>query len=156
MTNELLRAAEEALAEAWAKFPLRNPPVVLWKGYRVSAGMAYYRVNTIGLSRHVLTTPESVRETLLHEYAHLLAVERHGVKAANHGPGWRQAMHDLGLPPTVRHNLPVKRNDKKIRIIYGCKRCGHEFVRTRHMPKRRKYMHLRCGGAIQLLRVETL
>ena len=121
----------------------------------MTAGMAYYRINTIGLSKTVLTTPEAVRETLLHEYAHLLAVERHGVKAANHGPAWQQAMTDFGLAPIVRHNMPVRRNAKKVRVIYTCKRCGVEIVRSRRLAARRKYLHVRCGGQIQLSRIEA-
>lgn len=156
MANELETAASQALDEAMAKFPLRNRPVVEWRPYRVTAGMAYYKVNKIGLSKYVLTNPTDVRETLLHEYAHLLAVERHGVKAANHGLGWRQAMIDLGLTPRVRHNMPVERNTKRQAVVYKCLKCGAEIVRARKLPKRRKYHHVNCGGAIRLARIESL
>jgi len=131
-------------------------PQILWKGYRVTAGIAYYRIGTIGLSTRVLRTPEAVRETLGHEYAHLLAVFRHGPKAAGHGEPWRRAMRDVGLEPTVRHRYEVERNVPRQRVTYVCSRCGHPIVRTRRLPKRRRYMHAGCGGAIRLHSVERV
>lgn len=85
MSAELNRYAEELFSELTTKFPLSYQPTWRWKGLRVSAGMAYWRKGEIALSSVVLTTPEMVRDTLVHEYAHLLAVDRHGAKAANHG-----------------------------------------------------------------------
>lgn len=129
-------------------------PTIVWKGYRVTAGMAYYRTGIIGLSKRVLTTPEAVRETLLHEYAHLLAVHRHGRAAANHGPAWQQAMRDLGLEPKVRHTYEVERNSARQKVTYVCTRCGKPIVRTRRLPGKRRYVHVDCGGGLRLHSVE--
>lgn len=155
ISEQLIDAAEAALAEAITKFPLSYTPRVEWRGYRVTAGMAYYRTGVIGLSERVLTTPEAVRETLLHEYAHLLAVYRHGTKAANHGPAWQKAMADLGLPPTVRHTYAVERNERRQQVTYLCLKCGKEFVRGRRLPRQRKYVHVGCGGDLRLHKVES-
>jgi len=152
----LLNAAHDALREATAAFPLSYTPTVVWKGYRVTAGMAYYKIGVIGLSVHVLQTPEAVRETLLHEYAHLLAVQRQGLKAANHGEAWRQAMRDLGLPPIVRHQFSVERNVPRQEVTYLCRRCGKAIVRNRRLPKRRKYVHAGCGGDLKLQAVRPV
>jgi len=129
-------------------------PKVVWKGYRVTAGMAYYRTGIIGLSPFVLKTPEAVRETLLHEYAHLLAVHRAGPTAANHGPAWQRAMIDLGVKPEVRHTYQVERNVARQRVTYVCVRCGIPIVRTRRLPKSKKYVHTDCGGSLRLHMVE--
>ena len=153
---ELRLAAERALAEAVGKFPMGFVPPVHWRNYRVTAGMAYYRTGIIGLSAIVLKTPEQVRETLLHEYAHLLAVKRHGPKAGNHGAPWQQAMLDLGLKPIVRHTMAVERNVPRQRVTYLCLRCGKLIVRNRRLPKRRKYVHLDCGGDLRLHKVESV
>ena len=150
----MLRIASRALDDAFAKFPTRVRPQIQIRGYRVSAGMAYYRHNVIGLSRTVLQTDEQVRETTLHEYAHLLAVHRCGARAANHGPDWKQAMLDLGLEPKVRHNLPVQRNTKRRRVVYTCRKCQIEIIRSRRLNARRKYYHVKCGGEIRLTRIE--
>lgn len=131
-------------------------PKVVWRRYRVTAGIAYYRTCIIGLSSIVLKDAEAVRETLLHEYAHLLAVHRHGPAAANHGPAWQQAMRDLGVKPEVRHTYAVERNVARQRVTYVCVRCGAAIVRTRRLPKSRKYVHTDCGGSLRLHMVERM
>jgi len=143
-------AAERALAELQERHPLRRTAHVEWRNYRVSAGMAYYKLGIIGLSRHVLTTEEAVVDTLIHEYAHLLAYERAGHRGANHGPAWRAAMVELGRPPKVRHNYAVNRNAKRQEVGYQCLRCGETFVRSRRLPRRGRYVHAGCGGALRL------
>jgi SprT protein len=152
----LKQVAAEALNEAMARHPLPYVPHVIWKAYRVTAGMAYYRTGAIGLSTRVLRTPEAVRETLLHEYAHLLAVHRDGKRAANHGEFWRTAMRDLGLEPQVRHSYEVERNVPRQRVTYVCLRCGKPFVRARRLPKRQRYVHRDCGGDLRLHSVERV
>jgi SprT protein len=116
--------------------------------------MAYYRKNAIGLSKLVLRTPEAVRETLGHEYAHLLAVARHGMAAANHGVLWQVTMHELGLAPTVRHRYEVQRNVARQRVTYRCLRCGATIERTRRLRQDRVYVHAPCGGPLELTRLE--
>lgn len=151
---ELLLAANRALEEAWSKFPMKHKPVLAWKSYRVTAGMAYFHDWSIGLSKSVLNSEQDVRETVLHEYAHLLAVDRHGRKGAGHGKYWQKAMIDLGLEPKVRHQLPVERNETRQRVIYRCKKCNAKFEKRRKFAKRRLYIHLHCGGFLEY--VETI
>jgi SprT protein len=121
---------------------------------RVTAGVAYYRVNRIGLSRNLLTDAERLKKTLVHEYAHLLAWERHGQRGVGHGAPWKQAMKDLGAPPERTHCYEVERNAVRQRVTYQCQRCGAQFTRARRLPKRRKYVHTRCGGGLKLIAVE--
>lgn len=151
----LAQIAQEILRDAMARFPLSYVPVIRWKGLRVSAGMAYYRTGTIGLSSIILDTPEKLRSTLLHEYAHLLAVERHGRKAANHGVYWKQAMIDLGLEPKVRHNYECARNAPRQVVVYRCQRCGANIERKRRLPRSRRYVHASCGGGLRLFSVQS-
>ncbi len=144
--------AEAVLEEAMAAFPVGYRPALVWKPFRVTAGMAYYRLKAIGLSISLLNDRERVKDTLLHEYAHLLAFHRHGRKAAGHGPEWQQAMQDLGLPPEVRHRYEVTRNQRRQKVVYRCARCGEEFDRVRKFPRGRVYLHVNCGGRIQFVR----
>ncbi|HVT10818.1 MAG TPA: SprT-like domain-containing protein [Fimbriimonadaceae bacterium] len=155
MAHPLSDLAEEILREAMARFPLSYTPVVKWKRLRVSAGMAYYRIGTIGLSSLILDTPEKLRQTLLHEYAHLLAVDRHGRKAANHGVYWKQAMVDLGVEPKVRHNYECVRNTARQTVTYRCQKCGAHIQRSRKLPRNRRYVHARCGGGLRMLSVKS-
>ena len=131
-------------------------PKVTWKRLRVTAGIAYYLRGEIALSSLVLIDEERVRLTLTHEYAHLLAVKRHGRKGAGHGPHWRAAMIDLGLEPKVQHNYPVQRNAKQQKVVYRCLKCGSRLDRARRLPRRRKSVHARCGGALKLEAIERI
>lgn len=148
--------AQRRLEELSAQFPLGYVPELVWRGYRVTAGLAYYRKGVIGLSNRVLKDEKAVLDTLLHEYAHLLAVARHGVAAAGHGPAWRQAMHDLGQEPKVRHNYEVERNVTRQAVTYLCVKCGLQITRARRLPKRRRYVHANCGGDLRLAKVERV
>ena len=147
-------AAESALLEAIQKFPMSYTPALEWRRYSVTAGMAHYQHGLISLSAVVLKDPATVRETLLHEYAHLLAFDRHGRKGAGHGKHWKQAMVDLGLEPKVHHHYEVVRNQSRQVVVYRCKRCGLSFERKRQLQRRKSYVHRQCGGQIALVEVQ--
>lgn len=146
---DLEHRAQTLLNTLCDSFPLGYRPRLIWKNFRVTAGMAYYRDKAIGLSRSVLTTEEQLDDTVIHEYAHLLAVARHGRKAAGHGVAWQTAMRDLGREPKVTHNYPVQRNQRRQQVGYTCQRCGTVLLRPRRLPARRRYSHVGCGGVIK-------
>jgi SprT protein len=146
---DLQAVAGELLADLGRRFPLRTVPTLVWKRLRVSAGIAYYRRYEIALSAVVLVRADQVRETLTHEYAHLLAFERAGARGAGHGAEWRQAMRDLGLEPVVHHRYDVIRNRRRQEVGYVCERCGQAILRRRRLPRTRRYVHAGCGGGIQ-------
>jgi SprT protein len=153
---ELDEAAHATLAELVRDHPLGYTPILEWRGYRVAAGMAYCREGRIGLSSRVLKTPAAVRDTLVHEYAHLLAWVRHGRKSLGHGPLWQKAMRDLGAEPVVRHQYEVERNGRRQRVVYRCAKCGFEFAKPRRFPRSRRYAHVNCGGLFELARIERV
>lgn len=146
----LLRRSESVLEELVRDYPIGYFPRLVWKNLRVSAGLARYHDKTIVLSARILTTFERLERTLKHEYAHLMAVARHGRKAANHGPHWQAAMIELGCEPVVRHTYEVQRNERRQEVGYRCKGCGTLVTRTKRLPRGRKYVHAFCGGALQL------
>lgn len=154
VSDELGLAAQDALAEANARFPLSYSPALEWRRYSVTAGMAHYQKGVISLSAIVLKEPGQVRETLLHEYAHLLAFDRHGRSGAGHGKYWKKAMVDLGLEPKVHHQFEVVRNQSRQTVIYRCKKCGESFPRKRKFQKGRRYFHRQCGGQIVFVEVQ--
>jgi SprT protein len=156
VTPELRHEAEILLADLTRRFPMSYEARIVWKAMRVSAGMAYFRTGLIGLSSRVLDDSEKLRLTLVHEYAHLLAVDRHGRKAAGHGPLWQNVMIELGAAPTVRHRYQVERNQPRQRVTYLCVRCGTLVHRARRLPKRRRYVHAPCGGNLKLQSVEKI
>lgn len=155
-TPEIRALAQEILGSACTSHPIGYVPLIDWRRMPVTAGLAIYSHRTIALSSILMTEPERVRITVLHEYAHLLAFYRAGRRGAGHGPAWRQAMVDLGLDPKVHHNYEVKRNKPRQEVVYHCKKCGTEIVRKRRLATRRKYYHVNCGGQISLHTVRSV
>jgi predicted SprT family Zn-dependent metalloprotease len=145
--------AQDILASILVKFPLPHEPTLEWRRMPVTAGIADYRRWVIGLSAIVLTDETRLRITLLHEFAHLLAVSRGGLKERGHGPMWQQAMRDVGLDPVVTHRYEVTRNQKRQEVIYRCAKCGHQFQKARRFPKGRVYLHRDCGGVLKMQEV---
>lgn len=148
--------AERLIDRLTAEFPMGYRPPILWKKLRVTAGMAHTAEGKISLSSILLDTHEKLERTLKHEYAHLLAVARHGRRAAGHGKHWRQAMLDIGEKPEVYHRYPAQRNQSRQRVGYVCDRCGTTIVRKRRLPGRRKYLHARCGGVVKFAWIEQM
>ena len=52
--------------------------------------------------------PEQIRDTILHEVAHHLAVVLHGPAGANHGPLWKHCAEIVGANPTATHKSEPK------------------------------------------------
>jgi len=152
---EMIALAQRELDRLCAEFPMGYRPSLEWRPFRTTAGMAYYRRKAIGLGASVLTTPERLIDTLIHEYAHLLAYARHGQAGRGHGAGWQRAMIDLGVEPRVRHTYEVARNASRQVVTYRCVRCGSSIERRRRLPRGRKYVHAQCGGGLKLVGVEA-
>lgn len=142
--------ARELLVELTRSFPLSYSPVLVWSRFRTTAGMADVRQGQIRLSVHLLDSKERVELTLKHEYAHLLAVDRYGMRARGHGTHWRKAMEELGLAPEVHHHYDCKRNQTRQRVEYRCVKCGAAMHRSRKLPKFKRYIHVNCGGTLKL------
>lgn len=157
MSLSLQHFASELLRKISEEHPMGYVPKLTWKNLRVTAGIAFYHRREIVLSTLVLNTQERLESTLKHEYAHLLAVSRHGLKkGAGHGAAWRQAMRDLGLKPVVHHNYEVQRNSTRQKVVYRCMKCGTKVDRARRLPRRRRYVHANCGGDLKLESVKRV
>ncbi|MBL8087314.1 MAG: SprT-like domain-containing protein [Chthonomonas sp.] len=143
--------AREILCSLLHTHPLGKPITLRWRNYRTTAGTAEFTTFTISLSKTLMTDAERLRSTLVHEYAHLLAFARHGLRGRGHGPAWRQAMVDLGETPTVRHRYDCQRNRTRHLHIYVCVRCREQFKRGRLFSRGRVYIHKDCGGKLNYL-----
>ena len=94
----------ESEARAWARrleLPSLAASLTLrWNPrLRTTAGLAHARGSLILLNPRLLAFPEELARTFLHELAHLVAHARHPRHRIDpHGPEWRQACRDLGLP----------------------------------------------------------
>jgi len=74
--------------------------------------------------------------TLRHELAHILAYYRSGSKISFHGPEWRQACKDLGIPKEKRtHDLQIRGIIREIKVarkfFYRCPSCGEVDERVK-------------------------
>lgn len=105
---------------------------------RTTAGMACYRRMAIFLNpRLVEVGTAEVQRTLRHELAHLVAHARAGRRRiAAHGPEWREACADLGIPGEERcHHLPFESRRLARRHFYQCPGCGVVIRRVRRIKR---------------------
>lgn len=143
--EDLFLFAQEALQEGMQLAQIRIEVKIEWRNYPVTAGMAYYP-NTIKLSKKILKTKKQVRETVLHEYAHLVVYDRWGDQAMPHGEEWREVMILFGLNPQVTHDYECQRRTVKKPYSCKCQRCGYEIKRAKPLMRNRIYTHVGCGG----------
>ena len=135
---EVLRHMENE-ARAWAvrlALPRLADVVTLrWhERLRTTAGLARLDCALILLNPRLLAFPEELTRTFLHELAHLVAHARNPRRMIDpHGPEWREACRDLGMPGERRcHNLPLaapRRIERK--HVYHCPSCLREVRRVR-------------------------
>lgn len=113
---------------------------VFWNDrLRTTAGMACWSKKMILLNpRLIEISPSEVQRTLRHELAHFVAQFRAGRRRIDpHGPEWREACRDLGIPREARcHNLPFKRTRMERKHFYACKHCGTVLARVRPITGR--------------------
>ena len=113
-----------------------------------TAGLARYTQAEVSLNPFLKEFPAEIDRTLRHELAHLLAHERAGRRRiAAHGPEWRLACANLGIPGESRcHNLPLPRRQVARRHTYRCPSCAFVLRRARSVDRRRRRLacHLCC------------
>lgn len=129
---------------------------VFWNpSLRTTAGMASWKERRIILNpKLVEVSAAEVQRTLRHELAHLLAQHRAGRRRVDaHGPEWKQACADLGIPNEARcHALPFKKRKVQRKYFYACPECATVLARV--LPLRRKVACVKCcrkfnGGVYQ-------
>ena len=129
---------------------------VCWNpGLRTTAGLASWRERQIILNPKLLEfSAGEVQRTLRHELAHLLAQHRAGRRRIEaHGPEWRAACVELGIPNEPRcHDLPFKRRKVERKFFYACPECATVLARVQ--PLRKRVACVKCcrkhnGGAYQ-------
>lgn len=77
-----------------------------------------------------------VERTLRHELAHLLAYARSRRRVLPHGPEWRKACCDLGIPgERAGHTLPLVGRALRRRYLYLCGNCSRHFPRVRRIRR---------------------
>ncbi|MEM9481344.1 MAG: SprT-like domain-containing protein [Verrucomicrobiota bacterium] len=103
-----------------------------------TAGLAYYTEKRIEVNTELRRfAPEEPERTIKHELAHIIAHHRAGKRRIRaHGPEWRQACADLGIPDESRcHNLPLGRRRIRRKFAYQCRFCGEVVARVRPLER---------------------
>ncbi len=103
---------------------------------RSTAGRATWPDAIIELNPALDEISESeVERTFLHELAHLVAYERAGNRRIRpHGPEWRRACCDLGIPgERAGHSLSLPSRTMRRKWRYFCPGCWAVIERVRRM-----------------------
>lgn len=106
-----------------------------------TAGLARTAAAQVLLNPRLRDFPGETERTLRHELAHLVAHARarHKRRITAHGPEWRQACADLGIPGETRcHTLPLPRRQVVRPHVYRCPACDYTLRRTRPINSRRR------------------
>lgn len=134
--EELTRDAR-ALLKGIGEAQLAQQIRVRWNPrLRSTAGRAYRARNLVELNPSLLTVAfDEVDRTLRHELAHLVAYRRaRKRRIAPHGPEWRAACDELGIPGEHRcHTLDFPRARQRRQFAYVCPHCGREIRRVRRI-----------------------
>lgn len=107
---------------------------VVWNTkLRSTAGYAKWPQWLIELNPRLVEFNGQVDRTLKHELAHLVAYARANRRRIEpHGPEWRQACADLGIPDeSPRHALPLPQTKRKRNFFYICTACGFTVGRVK-------------------------
>lgn len=134
--RELTRRAGE-LVQRFGLGALARRVKVYWNPRMSStAGRATWPDAVIELNPALEQISErEIERTFLHELAHLVAYERAGNRRIRpHGPEWRRACCDLGIPgERVGHNLPLPSRTLRRKWRYFCPSCWVSVERVRRM-----------------------
>lgn len=138
--EELTLRAKTLLKGRRGLRPLAEKLVVTWNGRLLTtAGTANPRKAEIELNPRLqdLGSFAIIDRVLRHELAHLVAVHRAGRrKIAAHGPEWKEACAELGIPGESRcHNLPLPGRKVTYRYAYRCQHCGHILKRVKPLTR---------------------
>jgi predicted SprT family Zn-dependent metalloprotease len=137
--EEPLRAWCAGEAERLGMPELSRRVQVRWNPrMRTTAGRAWWPDRVIELNPKLNELPSGeLWRTLKHELAHLVAYERAGRRRIEpHGPEWRAACADLGIPgERPFHTLPLKGRRMKRNYSYSCPSCQSTFQRVRRIRR---------------------
>lgn len=110
---------------------------------RTAAGRAFFETGQIELNPRLQALPEEnrtveIERTFLHELAHLVAYARYrGRRIQPHGPEWKQACADVGIPGEERcHSLNFEPRRQRRKFAYECPACGSVVKRVRRLKRR--------------------
>ena len=160
----LTAQARELVQELRGLQDLAQKVRVVWNSrLQTTAGTASARTWEVEINPRLKHHgPAVIQRILRHELAHLVSVHRAGRRRITaHGPEWRQACTDLGIPGEPRcHSLPLKGRQVRAKFAYRCQHCGRLLKRVRPLGRRsacfdccQKHNHGRYDDRYRYLRI---
>lgn len=148
--TQLKRAAEQLIES----FDLEvEVSIEVATGFKRKAGQYSHSDRKIRVSKHLLENhPEKVIETLKHELAHAVVMEKYGkTRLKPHGEEWKAVMNKLGVSkPEACHNIQL--TDYAYIVRCTNPECGVELGRYREsrlVKKPEQYICKECGSRFE-------
>ncbi len=131
-------------------------PVVRSRALRTLGSYVFRGANPLQIRLQFAQEPTKLRETFLHELAHLfdhLGSASARAYRGGHGTGWRHWAQALGIAPEVRgHSESLERlRNQRMKLVAVCSGCGAQFHRLRRFAQGRQYVHRDCGSKLDIL-----
>ena len=149
-----LHKLEELRIEAKRLWGVDIRPEVLFDLRGQAAGQANYNANRIRLNLDLLMKygDDFVKQTVPHEFAHLVTYRRFGRQINPHGTEWKSVMIELGSSPSRTHKFessPARRL-KRFHYRCNCKGSSYELTSVRHNRIQRGHMYIckKCNAPL--------
>ncbi len=139
--DPVLTDAAAVLLRAVGCRELAGQVAVCWhRRLSSTAGLARPASAQVLLNPQLREFSDEIDRTLRHELAHLVAHDRAKRRRITaHGPEWKQACADLGIPGESRcHSLPLPRRRVRRPYVYQCPACRYTLHRVRPINTRRR------------------
>ena len=113
-------------------------------------GRAFINQNRIAINKQAIEkyTDEYIKQTIGHEFAHIVQYNTFSYNIKPHGQEWAAIMRSFGLPAKRCHSYELKSARKEYQ--YSCSKCGviYNFGCKRHYRAQHGavYTHVGCGG----------
>lgn len=140
------------------KFDNVEIPPIYWNSKmrstagKVKSRRATRQVICVELNPHLLTTAEKLRDTLLHELAHVAEIVLFG--NGGHGNTWKRCMQVLGQPATRCHDYDVEhlaRRQQRVQAKCSCKTHAVSKVRANRIRQGTRYTCKKCATVVELI-----
>ena len=137
---------KELHAKTKELFSISVGPEISYDLRGLAAGQANYRENKIRFNRDLLEkyTHEFVKQTVPHEFAHLVAYQKFSRRIKPHGLEWKSVMIAFGVEPARTHSFKAIPSRRMERFLYRCEcpNSSYELTSIRHNRVKRGNLYL--------------
>lgn len=153
--QEQLETMKKCVAKFKSIYNTNIPPIRWNKRLQTVAGKVRFknfRCHVIELNPRLLITPERLESTLMHELAHVAAINLY--QSRGHGKVWKQCMIRLGRDPRRCHNYEeakkIRRKQERFTVACDCRE--YNFTKTR-INKIKRGVTYTCRSCFEPVRI---